>query len=316
MDQMVSPSTSMLSLCKLTGASIACGLTYRMLDSRPKTHPKPTTSSHDIGHLSGYEDIMELVNFIDPETLKAYDEITTAQRDMLHFKRVHLVGSLRAKSGPGFVNSGADKGLQRPQNDHLTETPQRGTAIPPDRATQYSSIGRPSLHIPPADQKPSRDGPVDESRSERKRKQVKLDLNDSEPDLLKPRRDTRENLVREHSKGRVKLANDLNPVREEVLPHKDVCIAVAQIMSPSSTDTLKATKEDIPPGARWTKIDRRLVNPGSLEEANEQFEERRDCVIVLRVLTKEEIQRYADRTNILRGKLWVTQRSAVCRCGR
>lgn len=58
----------------------------------------------------------------------------------------------------------------------------------------------------------------------------------------------------------------------------------------------------IPPGARWTRIDRRLVNPESLEEAKERFEERQDCVIVLRVLTKEEIQKFADRTNVLRGR--------------
>jgi hypothetical protein len=48
--------------------------------------------------------------------------------------------------------------------------------------------------------------------------------------------------------------------------------------------------------ARWTKIDRRLVNPQALEEAKERFEERMDFVIVLRVLTKEEIQKLADRT--------------------
>nr|POF07182.1 isoform 2 of nipped-b-like protein b [Quercus suber] len=61
-----------------------------------------------------------------------------------------------------------------------------------------------------------------------------------------------------------------------------------------------ATKKGIPPGARWTKIDRRLVNPESLNEAKERFEERLDCVIVLRVLTKEEIQKLADRTTELR----------------
>ncbi|KAK3678699.1 hypothetical protein LTR78_001152 [Recurvomyces mirabilis] len=58
--------------------------------------------------------------------------------------------------------------------------------------------------------------------------------------------------------------------------------------------------KSIPPGARWTKIDRRLVDPEALEEASERFEERLDCVIVLRVLTKEEIQHLADRTLELR----------------
>lgn len=58
--------------------------------------------------------------------------------------------------------------------------------------------------------------------------------------------------------------------------------------------------KDIPPDARWTKIDRRLVNPEALEEAKERFEERMDCVIVLRVLTKGEIQKLADRTKEIR----------------
>ncbi|KAK5724765.1 hypothetical protein LTR15_004813 [Elasticomyces elasticus] len=64
----------------------------------------------------------------------------------------------------------------------------------------------------------------------------------------------------------------------------------------------------IPPGARWTKIDRRLVNPEALEEAKERFEERLDCVIVLRVLTKEEIQKLADRTSEMRGERDVDER--------
>ncbi|KAJ5317495.1 hypothetical protein N7508_002003, partial [Penicillium antarcticum] len=73
-----------------------------------------------------------------------------------------------------------------------------------------------------------------------------------------------------------------NPVREGVAPLKD------------------AHKQGIPPGARWTKIDRRLVNPEALEAGNERFEERSDYVIVLRVLSKEEIQAYAVKTQEIR----------------
>lgn len=72
-------------------------------------------------------------------------------------------------------------------------------------------------------------------------------------------------------------------IREGVAPHKS---------------QLKG--KDIPVGARWTRIDRRLVNPEALEEAKERFEERMDCVIVLRVLTKEQIQKLADRTKEIR----------------
>ncbi|KAF2811172.1 uncharacterized protein BDZ99DRAFT_570424 [Mytilinidion resinicola] len=61
-----------------------------------------------------------------------------------------------------------------------------------------------------------------------------------------------------------------------------------------------ADPKGIPAGARWTKIDRRLVNPEALEQAKERFEERIDSVVVLRVLTKEEIQALATRTEQIR----------------
>lgn len=82
---------------------------------------------------------------------------------------------------------------------------------------------------------------------------------------------------------REKFPEDPMPVREGVAPLKD------------------AGKKGIPPNARWTKINRELVNPEALEEGNERFEERVDYVIVLRVLTKEEIQEYAQRTQAIRG---------------
>ncbi|KAE8348528.1 hypothetical protein BDV28DRAFT_88083 [Aspergillus coremiiformis] len=79
-----------------------------------------------------------------------------------------------------------------------------------------------------------------------------------------------------------KFPEEPNPVREGVAPLKD------------------AHKKGIPPGARWTKIDRRLVNPAALEAGRERFEERSDYVIVLRVLSKEEIQAYAVKTQEIR----------------
>lgn len=84
---------------------------------------------------------------------------------------------------------------------------------------------------------------------------------------------------------RASFPEEKNPVREGVAPLKD------------------ATKKGIPPGARWTKIDRRLVNPEALDMGNERYEERSDYVIVLRVLSKEEIQAYAVKTKEIRGKL-------------
>lgn len=81
-----------------------------------------------------------------------------------------------------------------------------------------------------------------------------------------------------------KFPEEKNPIREGVAPHKD-----------------DKTKANVPPGARWTKINRQLVNPEALTIGKERFEVRDDFVIVLRVLSKEEIQAYATATAQLRG---------------
>lgn len=84
---------------------------------------------------------------------------------------------------------------------------------------------------------------------------------------------------------REKFPEDPNPVRPGVAPLKE-----------------EAHKKGIPLDARWTRVDRRLVNPEALE-GKERFsitDEQPDCVFVLRVLTKEEIQAYAIRTHEIR----------------
>lgn len=88
---------------------------------------------------------------------------------------------------------------------------------------------------------------------------------------------------------RERFPEDPAPVREGVAPLKEA---------------LKDGRKGIPPGARWTKIDRRRVNPAALEEAKERFEERSDHVIVLRVLTREEIEALAARTQKIRS-MWL-----------
>jgi len=74
-----------------------------------------------------------------------------------------------------------------------------------------------------------------------------------------------------------------NPVREGVAPHKD-----------------DKTKTDVPADARWTKISRRTVNPEALMVGKERFEVRDDFVIVLRALSRDEIEEYAIATAQLR----------------
>lgn len=153
-------------------------------------------------------------------------------------------------------------------------------------AEDHQSRHRPrdrSRHRSSRSQRLLKDGYPHESRhspsvdsKEDARKLVAVDPPDSkEPEpapkgILKPPRES--------------FPEEPNPVREGVAPLKD------------------AHKKGIPPGARWTKIGRRLVNPAALDAGNERYEERADYVIVLRVLTKEEIEAYALKTQEIRGK--------------
>ncbi len=84
-----------------------------------------------------------------------------------------------------------------------------------------------------------------------------------------------------------KFPEEPNPIREGVAPHKDD----------------KTKQQNVPPGARWTKISRKLVNPEALTIGKERFEVRDDFVIVLRVLNKDEIEAYTAATAQLRGML-------------
>lgn len=81
-----------------------------------------------------------------------------------------------------------------------------------------------------------------------------------------------------------------NPIREGVTPLKE------------RLEKKGASLKEIPKDAKWTKIDRKLVNPQALEEKGVRFEERLDCVIVLSVLTRDEISAFAKRTEEIRGK--------------
>lgn len=82
----------------------------------------------------------------------------------------------------------------------------------------------------------------------------------------------------------IPFPEDPNPTREGVAPLNN------------------AGKGGVPPGARWTKINRMIVNPEALEKANERFEVREEYVIVLRVLAREEIEKLAESTRKIRGE--------------
>lgn len=85
-------------------------------------------------------------------------------------------------------------------------------------------------------------------------------------------------------KPREKFPEHPDTVREGVAPHKD------------------AGKKDVPPNARWTKINRKLVNPEALEQDGIRFNEYVDYVIVLKAMDLEEIEKYTRKTQEIREK--------------
>ncbi|RAL08589.1 uncharacterized protein BO97DRAFT_353699 [Aspergillus homomorphus CBS 101889] len=170
------------------------------------------------------------------------------------------------------------KKYRREPSAHRRRDGSDASASSSDRVPQYLNVNHASRHRSHSRRRPEEISVKDGSRQERFGSPDELKKSDSaaakdqEPPtpkgILKP--------------PRAKFPEEPNPVREGVAPLKD------------------AHKKGIPPGARWTKIDRRLVNPAALELGRERYEERSEYVIVLRVLTKEEIQAYAVKTQEIR----------------
>ncbi|EGC47226.1 conserved hypothetical protein [Histoplasma capsulatum var. duboisii H88] len=123
--------------------------------------------------------------------------------------------------------------------------------------------------------------PIDIISDERQRKPYHTEfIRPREPEqlpkgILKPPKD--------------KFPEDRTAVREGIAPLKDT------------------TKKGIPKGARWTKVDRKLVTPAALE--GERYEERPDYIIVLRVLTLEEIEEFAKKSSQIRAARYEAYRN-------
>ncbi|KAH8171718.1 zinc finger protein dhhc domain containing protein [Sarocladium implicatum] len=128
---------------------------------------------------------------------------------------------------------------------------------------------------------------VEASRDDSRGRELSVSSESKQVRLVSPPRDKKgDKPVRGILKApSAAFPEEANPIREGVAPHKED----------------KKLKE-VPAGARWTKISRRKVNPEALEFGKERFEVRDDFVIVLRVLSAEEIQAYATATQILRDR--------------
>ncbi|ROT35363.1 hypothetical protein SODALDRAFT_284116 [Sodiomyces alkalinus F11] len=125
---------------------------------------------------------------------------------------------------------------------------------------------------------------VDESQA-RGREVVPRKAEEKQVRVVSPPRDKHDKPLKSILKPPRKFPEEENPIREGVAPHKD-----------------DKKLREVPSNARWTKISRRVVNPEALTIGKERFEVRDDFVIVLRVLSSEEIKEYATATAQLREK--------------
>jgi hypothetical protein len=164
----------------------------------------------------------------------------------------------------------------------VTETTSRSSS--PSRESKIGAETRaPREHRSPPDSKPST--PPGEEVRGRELQQTTSD--DKQVRVVSPPRDKKDEkpLKGILKQPKVSFPEEPNPVREGVAPHKE-----------------DKKAREAPAGAKWTKISRKVVNPEALTIGKERFEVRDDFVIVLRVLSKEEIQAYASATQVLRGR--------------
>ena len=139
---------------------------------------------------------------------------------------------------------------------------------------------------PPGQPRRSESHERERSRGPRGREMARVGSDEKTVRVVSPPRDKNED---KPIKGILKQPSERFPeeqnfVREGAAPHRD-----------------DKKAKDVPNGAKWTKISRKIVNPEALTVGKERFEVRDDFVIVLRVLDKEEIQAYAAATQVLRG---------------
>ncbi|GKZ25863.1 hypothetical protein AbraIFM66951_001484 [Aspergillus brasiliensis] len=229
---------------------------------------------------SGYSDDFDYDHSPRPDRHRSRDRSARDPEYRRHHSRSRRPSRRRSGSESDEHTSDEDlKKYRREPSAHRKPVGSDASASGSERSSQYLTVDRAHRRRSHSRHR-SEDLPrlkeADVSRlNELKKSEVNLSKEQDPPTpkgILKPPRE--------------KFPEEPNPVREGVAPLKD------------------AHKKGIPPGARWTKIDRRLVNPAALELGRERYEERAEYVIVLRVLTKEEIQAYAVKTQEIRDARW------------
>jgi len=104
--------------------------------------------------------------------------------------------------------------------------------------------------------------------------------------------------------SRLPVAAQSAPPRQAALPYRAITPdpAAGQALSNATLDKEEIKSVGAPLATQWTRLDRRHVDVKVLDEAQERYEERDAHIIVLRMLSKDEIQALADRTQELRAE--------------
>ena len=249
-----------------------------------------------------------------PDRHKEDRDITKGRtRDDDHDHRTRREDSQKGSSSASTDDSGDEKRGRRdrhrrhpaPEEEQEFEVRREAEPVAPSDENANDELSRenPTINELPRAEEPSRSG----NRQRRHHSQTQERDSFSEDSSGTEAREAREpRESREKKTRQVRVVTPSEDPREPEPPIKGILRPPRERFpedpAPVREGVAPLNKKGIPPNARWTKIDRRLVNPEALEAGNERYEERPDYVIVLRVLTKEDIEAYALKTQEIRAK--------------
>jgi zinc finger CCCH domain-containing protein 13 len=289
------PSTTKLAATGLASAA-AAGLATSVLKSKKPDEASDSDERKERRHRHKHRERYE-------DDVVAEDPDPKVERRGKDHKREEIDAqdgpSARRDAVPDAQDEDSDRRRHRRRHhhdEHEREAPDAGATLPSNgRLAPPGDARGDGEHGSDSDHRRRRHRSKSRSRQPEESDKLERTISPGEDEDDRPRRVQLVEPVEKKEDARprgilkppraVPFPEDPNPTREGVAPLKD------------------AGKQGIPPGARWTKISRMLVNPEALERAHERFEEREDYVIVLRVVSKEEITKLAEKTNEIRGKI-------------
>jgi hypothetical protein len=118
--------------------------------------------------------------------------------------------------------------------------------------------------------------------------------------------------------GQERVGLNSRASKERRLPSKDTTENISRTpqYGPKFVDLegLKDVKKNgVPVNARGTRISRQIVDPEALELGKEKYKAEEDSIIVWRVLSRDEVQQYANLTHIIRGLFPISIHSSTNR---